>query len=332
MKLGTHSIVSFLAIALLFVACGKENQPTKQSSKTVERKENKKQKEKEKGKGTEKGTEEGAEKEKGTNPANPKTFKLADSKAVVDLDKGTTVSVAIVSGSGKYQVEPISEDAKGKVTATLSGEVITITTTSTTRVTTTITVTDLTLGQKLPLAVTILPKSIPHYAPILKSMTRGEFRAKSATEQATIIQETITKVEDLLKSIEALEEAQRDADKAHEELFKMGKEIYARAKSSYESYRNKESQMNGAGSEVYGLYSDIYCNGIGYFTLEYLDRSATKWSSKYPENEAIRECLKEMFSAKYLHLFGDQLIEGVNKSGVSLYNKIIDLINKYERR
>lgn len=258
-----------------------------------------------------------------------KPFTLSVNKATLDLDKGKEIKVMITSGNGRYKVEPLPKEVQSQLKVSLSGKEITITATSSTRLNTELTITDLATESHLKLPLSVLPASIPHHKNLDLVLLKSEWEKKTKEEQGRILEGHIKTAEHILQQVKRLNPLPKDKFKYKiqsgvfaegERLFKGKKDVYLEQKQSKDKY------------DYDLVYVDIYVYGVGYFTIEYLARQAEVFRSRFLDNPDISRLAGDAFNGVYATQEGNQFVHGANNETIKMFNQIVDIVNKLERR
>lgn len=257
-----------------------------------------------------------------------KPFTLNTDKATLDLDKEKEIKVMITSGNGIYKVEPLSKEVQGQLEVSLSDKEITITATGSTRLNTELKITDLATGNQLKFPLSVLPASIPHQKNLDLIISKQEWNKKTKEEQERIIEGHIKNAEHILQQVKGLKSLPKDKFNYKEQTaaFEDGERIFGGKKNAYSAYKQSRGQS------LYDVYNDIYVYGVGFFTVEHLARQAEEFRTRYPDNQDISKLCGDAFNGIYATQEGNTFVHGANNETIKIFNQIVDIVNKLERR
>ncbi|MGP1525928.1 MAG: GAG-binding domain-containing protein [Candidatus Cryptobacteroides sp.] len=230
--------------------------------------------------------------------------------------------INIVSGNGDYGLS-WSENNEGILKAELSknGKEISLTSLSKKKKLTLL-VKDMDSEEVKTVDISIIPPLIPKEKDVDLFKKKEEYTPK---ELLDLIKKTITMTKDLFEKVNALPELPETG-------YNLQRQIYREGAGLVKSYLEEASKASEKDSKnvLFDKYYNLKIWGYCYVKIEWMARIAEQYNKRYPDSGINEFCKK--FDGTYATQEGNIFITSLNRDMIGAYNKIIDIVNKIERK
>ncbi|MGP1610164.1 MAG: GAG-binding domain-containing protein [Candidatus Cryptobacteroides sp.] len=243
-------------------------------------------------------------------------------KKEMTLEFNRKDKINIVSGNGDYGLS-WSENNEGILSAELSenGKEISLTSFSKKKKLK-LFVKDIDSEEIRTINISIIPPLIPHEKDVEPFKNKVEYSSK---ELLDLLKKTITMTKELLEKVNALPELPETG-------YNLQRQIYREGAGLVKSYLEEASKASEKDSKnvLFDKYYNLKIWGYCYVKIEWMARIAEQYNKRYPDSGINEFCKK--FDGTYATQEGNIFITSLNRDMIGTYNKIIDIVNKIERK